>query len=156
MPRKGPVTRREIAPDLIYGDILVARLINQILRKGKKGLAEKIVYEALDLIKEKAKEDPLVVLRKAVENSRPLLEVRPRRVGGATYQVPVEVESWRGTTLSLRWIVQASKEKGGAKMAQRLANEILDAAQGTGTVIKRKEDLHKMAEANRAFAHYRW
>ncbi len=156
MPRKGPVPKRIIEPDLVYGDELVARLISHVLRSGKKSLAERIVYKTLDLIKERTKEEPLKVLKAAVDNVRPLLEVKPRRVGGATYQVPVEVEERRGITLALRWIISIARSKEGKPMYELLANEIMEAAKGEGAAVKKKEDLHKMAEANRAFAHYRW
>lgn len=156
MPRKGPAKKRTIAPDPVYGQKLVSQITNQILKSGKKGVAEKIVYDALDIIKEKTGENPINVLKKAVDNVRPLLEVKPRRVGGATYQVPVEVSGRRGTTLALRWIVGFTQERKGKKMAERLADELLEALNNTGSSIKKKEDLHKMAEANRAFAHYRW
>jgi len=156
LPRKGPVPKREIKPDLVYGDELVARLISHLLQRGKKSLAERIAYKALDLIKERSGEDPVVVLKRAVDNVRPLLEVRPRRVGGATYQVPIEVEERRGITLALRWMVSIARSKEGKPMYELLANEILEAAKGEGAAVKKKEDLHKMAEANRAFAHYRW
>lgn len=156
MPRKGPVPKRTIEPDLVYRDELVARLISHVLRCGKKSLAERIVYKALDLIKERTKEEPLAVLKAAVDNVRPLLEVKPRRVGGATYQVPVEVEERRGITLALRWMVKIARSKEGKPMYEFLANEIMEAAKSEGAAVKKKEDLHKMAEANRAFAHYRW
>lgn len=156
MPRKGPVPKREIKPDLVYGSELVARLISHLLRKGKKSLAERIAYQTLDLIKERSGEEPVGVLKKAVENVRPLLEVKPRRVGGATYQVPIEVDERRGVTLALRWMVNIARSKEGKPMYELLANEILEAAKGEGAAVKKKEDLHKMAEANRAFAHYRW
>jgi len=156
MPRKGPAKKRTIAPDPVYGQKLVSQITNQILNSGKKGVAEKIVYDALDIIKEKTGENPINALKKAVDNVRPLLEVKPRRVGGATYQVPVEVSGRRGTTLALRWIVGFTQERKGKKMAERLADELLEALNNTGSSIKKKEDLHKMAEANRAFAHYRW
>lgn len=156
MPRKGPVPKRKIEPDLVYGDELVARLISHVLQRGKKSLAERIVYKALELIKERTKEDPLLVFKKAVDNVRPLLEVKPRRVGGATYQVPVEVDERRGITLALRWMISIARSKEGKPMYELLANEILEAAKGEGAAVKKKEDLHKMAEANRAFAHYRW
>jgi len=156
MPRKGPAKKRTIAPDPVYGQKLVSQMTNQILKSGKKGVAEMIVYDALDIIKEKTGENPINVLKKAVDNVRPLLEVKPRRVGGATYQVPVEVSGRRGTTLALRWIVGFTQERKGKRMAERLADELLEALNNTGSSIKKKEDLHKMAEANRAFAHYRW
>ncbi len=156
MPRKGPARKRGIEPDPVYEDKLVSQLINKILLSGKKGIAEGIVYEALKIVGDKTNDDPVVSLRKAVGNVRPLLEVKPRRVGGATYQVPVEVSNRRGTTLALRWIVGFSRARSGKKMSDRLANELLEALNNTGSSIKKKEDLHKMAEANRAFAHYRW
>ncbi|MEW6188596.1 MAG: 30S ribosomal protein S7 [Actinomycetota bacterium] len=156
MPRRGPVPRREIQPDHVYDDELVTRLINQVLRKGKKSLAESIVYDAFDIIKVKTGSSPLTILRKAVDNARPLLEVRPRRVGGATYQVPVEVPVRRGITLALRWIASFARLRKGKPMCERLAAELIEAAKGSGSAIKKKEDLHKMAEANKAFAHYRW
>ncbi len=156
MPRKGPAKKRNITADSVYNQKLVSQLINKILRSGKRGVAEGIVYEALDIIKEKTGEDAVAVLKKSVDNVRPLLEVKPRRVGGATYQVPVEVPVRRGTTLALRWIVGFAKARTGKKMSERLADELLEAANNTGLSIKKKEDLHKMAEANRAFAHYRW
>lgn len=156
MPRKGPVRKREIVPDPVYNQKLVSQLINQVLTCGKKGVAERIVYEAMDVIKEKTGGDPVASLKKAIDNVRPLLEVKPRRVGGATYQVPVEVLGRRGTTLALRWIVGFTKAKTGKKMSQGLADELMEALNNTGASIKKKEDLHKMAEANRAFAHYRW
>lgn len=156
MPRRGPVPKREIKPDLVYNDVLVSKLINKVMLDGKKSVAEWIVYGALDEIKKWTGENPVKVLHKAVENARPLLEVRPRRVGGATYQVPIEVEPRRGITLAIRWIVEAARSKEGKSMILRLADEIIDAYNETGAVIKRKEDLHRMAEANRAFAHYRW
>jgi small subunit ribosomal protein S7 len=156
MPRRGPAPKREVAPDTVYNSKLVTKLINTVLRRGKKGLAERIVYESFDIIREKTKNDPLTVFRKAVENTKPVLEVRPRRVGGATYQVPVEVPDRRGTTLALRWLVNFARERKEKRMPDRLAAELMDAANGVGASIKKKEDLHKMAEANRAFAHYRW
>ncbi|HXF56969.1 MAG TPA: 30S ribosomal protein S7 [Actinomycetota bacterium] len=156
MPRRGPVPKREVQPDPIYQNTLVAQLINKVLRNGKKSLAERIVYRALEQISEKTSNDPVITLKKAVENARPLLEVRSRRVGGATYQVPVEVRPQRGTTLALRWIVQHARTRKGGHMADRLAAEIMDAASGQGPSVKRRDDLHKMAEANKAFAHYRW
>lgn len=156
MPRKGAVPKREIASDITYNDKLVSQLILMILKRGKKSLAEKIVYDCFDKIKEKTNSEPLTVYKKAVENVRPLLEVRSRRVGGATYQVPVEVPVRRSTTLALRWIVGFAQSRKGKSMSERLASEIIEAASGTGSSIKKREDLHKMAEANRAFAHYRW
>ncbi|HXF73910.1 MAG TPA: 30S ribosomal protein S7 [Actinomycetota bacterium] len=156
MPRKGPAPRREVLPDPVYQNQLVTQLINKVLRDGKKSLAERIVYDALEQISQRTANDPVLALKKAVENVRPLLEVRSRRVGGATYQVPVEVRPHRGTTLALRWIVNHARQRREHTMAERLVGEIMDAAQGTGASVKRREDVHKMAEANKAFAHYRW
>jgi small subunit ribosomal protein S7 len=156
MPRKGPATKREIEPDPIYQNPLVTQLINKILLNGKKTLAEQIVYKALEQISERTTGDPVITLKKAVENARPLLETRSRRVGGATYQVPVEVRAHRGTTLALRWLVNYSRQRREHTMAERLVGEIMDAANGQGSSVKRREDMHKMAEANKAFAHYRW
>lgn len=156
MPRRGPVTPREIPPDPVYNSILVQKLINKVMLDGKKSIAEKIVYGAMEIIREKTKQDPLVVLEKAVQNVTPLLEVRPRRVGGATYQVPIEVPPRRGLSLALRWIVRAARERKGMPMKERLALEILDALNNTGGAIKKRDEMHRMAEANKAFAHYRW
>lgn len=156
MPRKGPIERRELAPDPVFHSVLVTQLTNKVLSRGKKTLAQHIVYGALEEIREKTGNDPLTVLKRAVENTKPELEVRSRRVGGATYQVPVDVKNRRGTTLSIRWIVGYSRARREKTMVQRLANEILDASSGIGASVKRKEDLHKMAESNKAFAHYRW
>jgi small subunit ribosomal protein S7 len=156
MPRKGPATKREIEPDPIYQNPLVTQLINKILLNGKKTLAEQIVYKALEMISERTTGDPVITLKKAVENARPLLETRSRRVGGATYQVPVEVRAHRGTTLALRWLVNYSRQRREHTMAERLVGEIMDAANAQGSSVKRREDMHKMAEANKAFAHYRW
>lgn len=156
MPRKGPVQKRESKPDLVYNDKLVGKLINKVMLDGKKSTAETIVYGAFDEIKERTNEEPLEVFRKAIENIKPSLEVRPRRVGGATFQVPMEVEPRRSLTLSIRWLVAAARDGKGKPMSTRLADEIIDAYKETGTAIKKKEDLHRMAEANRAFAHYRW
>jgi small subunit ribosomal protein S7 len=156
MPRKGPPTRREIQPDPIYQNVLVTQLINKILLDGKKSLAERTVYKALEIISERTANDPAITLKRAVENARPMLEVKSRRVGGASYQVPVEVRPTRGTTLALRWLVNYSRQRREHSMAERLTAEIMDAANGQGASVKRREDMHKMAEANRAFAHYRW
>ncbi|WP_448522960.1 30S ribosomal protein S7 [Pseudothermotoga sp.] len=147
---------RKIAPDPVYGDALVAKLINKIMWDGKKTVAQKIVYEAFDYIREKTGKDPLEVFQKAVDNVRPVLEVRPRRVGGATYQVPIEVQEPRKTSLALRWIVSAARAKKGRPMYLKLAEELIASYQGTGAAVKKREDVHKMAEANRAFAHLRW
>jgi small subunit ribosomal protein S7 len=156
MPRKGPADRREIEPDPIYQNVLVTQLINKILLNGKKSLAEHIVYRSLELISERTANDPVITLRRAVENARPMLEVKSRRVGGASYQVPVEVKPNRGTTLALRWLVNYSRQRREHSMEERLTAEIMDAANGQGSSVKRREDMHKMAEANKAFAHYRW
>ena len=156
MPRKGPAGKREIEPDPIYQNPLVTQLINKILLHGKKSSSERIVYKALEIISERTANDPVITLKKAVENVRPMLEVKSRRVGGATYQVPVEVRPQRGTTLALRWLVNFSRQRREKSMSERLVAEIMDASQGTGTSVKRREDMHKMAEANKAFAHYRW
>ena len=156
MPRKGPPTRREIIPDPVYNSILVTQIQNRIMTRGKKSLSERIVYDALTKVGEKTGKDPLPVLKKAVDNIKPLLEIRSRRVGGATYQVPVEVQQRRGTTLAIRWLVTFSRNRREPNMSDRLAGEILDASGGTGSAVKRREDMHKMAEANKAFAHYRW
>jgi small subunit ribosomal protein S7 len=156
MPRKGPAVRREISPDPVYLNPLVTQLINKVLLDGKKTVAERTVYKALEVISERTANDPVIALKKAVENVRPMLEVKSRRVGGATYQVPVEVRPNRGTTLALRWLVNYSRGRRENTMAERLVSEIMDASQGQGAAVKRREDMHKMAEANKAFAHYRW
>ncbi|MEJ5253906.1 MAG: 30S ribosomal protein S7 [Acidimicrobiales bacterium] len=156
MPRKGPAPRRELMPDPIYRSVLVTQVVNKVLQRGKRSLAERIVYDALDQIQAKSGNDPLATLKRAVENVKPQLEVRSRRVGGATYQVPVEVRPRRATTLAIRWIVGYARQRRERTMAERLANELMDAANGVGASVKRKEDLHKMAESNKAFAHYRW
>ena len=156
MPRKGPAVRREIAADPVYQNPLVTQLINKVLLNGKKTVAEHTVYKALEIISERTANDPVITLKKAVENVRPMLEVKSRRVGGASYQVPVEVKPQRGTTLALRWLVSYSRQRRENSMAERLVAEIMDAANGAGTSVKRREDMHKMAEANKAFAHYRW
>ncbi len=156
MPRKGAVQRREITPDPIYGSALVTQVVNKVLQRGKKSTAERIVYDALNIVAEKTSDDPIATLKRAIENVKPPLEVRSRRVGGATYQVPVEVRPRRATTLAIRWIVSFSRDRRERTMAERLANELLDAGNGLGASVKRKDDLQKMAEANKAFAHYRW
>jgi small subunit ribosomal protein S7 len=156
MPRKGAAARREVLPDPVYQNPLVTQLINKVLLHGKKTVAERTVYKALEVISERTANDPVITLKKAVENVRPMLEVKSRRVGGASYQVPIEVRPQRGTTLALRWLVNYSRARREPSMADRLVAEIMDAANGTGTSVKRREDMHKMAEANRAFAHYRW
>ncbi len=157
MPRrKGRVEKREVQPDPKYGDVLVARLINKVMKDGKKSTAEKIVYRAFSIVEEEMGEDPLVVFKKAIDNIKPILEVRSRRVGGANYQVPVEVRPERQISLALRWLVQYARDRGERKMEMRLANEIMDAYNNRGGAIKKREEVHRMAEANRAFAHYRW
>ena len=156
MPRKGPAPRRDLMPDPIYRSVLVTQLVNKILTRGKRSLSERIVYQALDIVKDKAGAEPVATLKRAIENTKPQLEVKSRRVGGATYQVPVEVRPRRATTLSIRWIVGYSRQRREKTMAERLANELLDASNGTGAAVKRREDMHKMAESNKAFAHYRW
>jgi len=156
MSRRAPAQVRKLEPDPIYGSVLTSQLIHRVLSRGKKSLAERIVYGAFDILKERGEENPIEVLEKAVANTSPELEVRSRRVGGATYQVPVEVRPRRATTLSIRWIVTAAKARREKTMALRLAGELKDAANGTGAAAKRKEDTHKMAEANKAFSHYRW
>ena len=156
MPRKGPVTKRDVLPDPVYGSKLLTRFINKIMLDGKKGVAEKIVYDAFDLVRAKTGKDPLEVFDAAMQNVMPLLEVRARRVGGANYQVPVEVRADRKTTLGIRWLVNYSRLRGERTMCERVAAEILDASNGTGASVKKREDTHKMAEANKAFAHYRF
>jgi small subunit ribosomal protein S7 len=156
MPRKGPAPRRDPLPDPIYRSLLITQIVNKVLERGKRSLAERIVYEALDLIKDRSDGDPVAVVKRAVENTKPQLEVKSRRVGGATYQVPVEVRSKRAATLSIRWLVGFSRQRREKTMAQKLAAELLDASNGVGAAVKRREDMHKMAESNKAFAHYRW
>jgi small subunit ribosomal protein S7 len=156
MPRKGPAPRRPLMPDPVYNSILVTQIQNRIMTRGKRALSEKIVYDALKRVGDRTGKDPLPILKKGIDNIKPLLEVRSRRVGGATYQVPVEVQSRRGTTLAIRWLVGFSRRRRERSMSDRLAGEILEASGGTGAAVKRREDMHKMAEANKAFAHYRW
>ncbi|MGQ9517942.1 MAG: 30S ribosomal protein S7 [Anaerolineae bacterium] len=156
MPRRNRPERREIPPDVKYNSVMVAKFINKILQRGKKSLAERIVYQAMDIIAQRTGKPALEVFERAVREVMPVVEVRPRRVGGATYQVPVEVEPHRSMALAMRWLIQAARKRPGKSMAEKLANELLDAYNGTGASIKKKEDTHKMAEANRAFAHYRW
>ena len=156
MPRKGSVSKRSILADPVYESVLVTQFINKVMIEGKKSKAEKVVYEALNTIGQREGVDPVGILQKAVDNVRPLLEVKSRRVGGATYQVPVEVKTRRSRTLAVRWIVAFSRIRREKTMAERLAAEVLDAANRTGYSVKKKEDLHRMAEANKAFAHYRW
>ncbi len=156
MPRRGPPQRRELPPDPVYDSVLVTQFVNKVLQRGKRSIAERIVYDALETVGERTGAEPAAVLKRAVENVKPQLEVRSRRVGGATYQVPVDVRPRRQTTLAIRWIVGYARDRRERTMAARLAGELLDASNNAGASIKRKEDLHKMAESNKAFAHYRW
>lgn len=156
MPRKGNVPKREVLPDPVYGSVVVAKLINSIMLDGKKGTAQSIVYDAFTTIEKQTGENPLEVFEKAMNNIMPVLEVRARRVGGANYQVPVEVRAERRQTLGLRWLTKYTRARGEKTMADRLAKELMDAANNSGASVKKKEDTHKMAEANKAFAHYRW
>ncbi len=156
MPRKGHVPKREVLPDPVYHDVRVSKLVNNIMIDGKKGLAETIVYDAFDLIKEKTDQDGLEVFEKALENVMPMLEVKARRVGGANYQVPIEVRPERRQTLGLRWIVLFARRRSERTMKERLANELIDAMNEAGGAFRRKEEMHRMADANRAFAHFRW
>ena len=156
MPRKGPAPRRELMPDPIYRSVVVTQMVNKILQRGKRSTSERIVYEALDIVQSKTGSEPIATLKRAVDGVKPQLEVKSRRVGGATYQVPVEVRPRRANTLAIRWIVGYARQRRERSMAERLANELLDASNGVGASVKRKEDMHKMAESNKAFAHYRW
>ena len=156
MPRRGNVPKREVLPDPLYNSVLVTKLVNSIMLDGKKGVAQKIVYSAFDIIKEKSGKDPLEVYEQAMENIMPVLEVKARRVGGSNYQVPIEVRPERRTALGLRWLTAYARNRSEKTMKERLANEILDAVNGQGGAVKKKEDTHKMAEANKAFAHFKW
>ncbi|MFQ5878576.1 MAG: 30S ribosomal protein S7 [Dehalococcoidia bacterium] len=157
MPRRpGRVKRRHVAPDARYHSVRVAKFINNIMRDGKKSTAEKIMYGAMEVIAQRTRQDPLGVFEQAVRNAMPMLQVRPRRVGGATYQVPMEVRPERQLSLAMRWLLNTTRARGGRPMAERLAAELMDAASGQGATVKRRDDVHRMAEANRAFAHYRW
>lgn len=156
MPRRNRPPRRQIPPDPKYNSVLVSRMINRVMSRGKKSVAERIVYQSLALIEEKMKRPALEVFEQAIQNAMPVLEVKPRRVGGATYQVPVEIQGDRRVSLAIRWLIQNAQKRSGKSMAEKLAGELMDTAQGVGNTIKKKEDTHKMAEANRAFAHYRW
>ena len=156
MSRKGPATRRELTPDPVYRSLLVTQLVNKILLHGKRSVAETIVYDAMKIIEEKTAAEPVATLKRAIDNVKPPLEVKSRRVGGATYQVPVEVRPPRAVTLGLRWLVQYARARREKTMIERLMNELLDASNGLGAAVKRREDTHKMAESNKAFAHYRW
>ena len=156
MPRKGPAPKHPVVVDPVYGAPIVTSLINKVLLDGKRSTAEKIVYGALEGVRDKSGNDPVITLKRALDNVKPSLEVRSRRVGGATYQVPIEVRPGRSTTLALRWLVQYSRGRREKTMTERLMNELLDASNGLGAAVKRREDMHKMAESNKAFAHYRW
>ncbi len=156
MPRRGIIKKKKIQGDQKYGSTLITKFVNTFMKKGKKSTAERAIYASMDMVKKKAKEDPLKVLEKAVENVRPMLETKSRRVGGATYQVPIEVDINRSISVGVRWIIKYAQERAGKSMVEKLAAEILDAVANKGGAIKKREDTHKMAEANRAFAHYRW
>lgn len=156
MPRRARLTKRQLLPDAKFNSITVTRIINKVMQRGQKATAESIVYGALQIVGERGNKDPLSVLESAVRNATPILEVKPRRVGGATYQVPVEVRPGRDIALAMRWIVKSARARSGRSMAEKLAGELLDAANNQGAAVKKREDTHKMAEANRAFAHYRW
>ena len=156
MPRKGPAPRHELNPDPVYRSLLVTQLMNKVMLRGKKSTAEKIVYDALKMVEEKTGAEPIATLKRAIDNVRPPLEVRSRRVGGATYQVPVEVKPRRANTLAIRWVVDYARARREKTMAQCLANELLDASNGLGAAVKKRDDMQKMAESNKAFAHYRW
>jgi small subunit ribosomal protein S7 len=156
MPRRGGVDRREVAPDPVYSSVLVAQFINKLMEGGKKSLARRIFYDCCSILEERTSKNAVEVFDQAIRNTTPVLEVKPRRVGGATYQVPVEVPDYRAKSLAMRWLIQAARSRPGKSMAEKLANELMDAAKGVGASIKRREDTHRMAEANRAFAHYRW
>ena len=156
MPRRNRPVKREVVPDAKYQNETMARLINRVMQRGKKSTAERIVYAAMEIIEQREKKEPDIILEQAIRNATPLLEVKPRRVGGATYQVPVEVRPDRGLSLALRWLIKTTRARNGKSMAEKLAAELSDAARGEGATIKRREDTHKMAEANRAFAHYKW
>jgi len=156
MPRRSKVQRRLIIPDARYNNEMVTRFINKIMRRGKKGLAERIMYDAMQMIQDRTGNDPVAVFEQALQNATPMLEVKPRRVGGATYQVPVQIEGTRRQSLAIRWLLQSARSRPGKTMQERLANELLDAYNGTGATIKKREDTHRMAEANRAFSHFRF
>ena len=156
MPRRGKIKRKETKPDFYYNNTLISKFVNLTMKEGKKSVAEKIIYGSMEQIKQKAKDDPLKMFEKAIENVRPLIETKSRRVGGATYQVPIEVPISRSTTLAVRWILKHAKGRGGKSMMDKLSAEIIDAVNNRGGAVKKKEDTHKMAEANRAFAHYKW
>lgn len=156
MPRKGPVPKREVIPDPVYNSVLVSEFINKLLLQGKKSIAERLFYDSMEIVQEKTGRDPLEVFEQALNNVMPVLEVKSRRVGGATYQVPVEVKPHRRKTLAMRWIIASARNRSEKRMEQRLAGEFIEAARGEGASVKKKDDVHRMAEANKAFAHYRW
>ena len=156
MPRKGPAVKTPVIADPVYNSPIVTALINKVLLHGKRSTAESIVYDAMEQIREKTQVDPIITMKRALDNIKPQIEVKSRRVGGATYQVPVEVKSGRATTLALRWLIEFSRQRREKSMAERLTNELIDASNGLGAAVKRREDTHKMADANKAFAHYRW
>ena len=156
MPRKGPAPRRDLSPDPVYRSVLVTQIVNKVLLRGKRSVAERIVYDALGIIEQRTGSEPIATLKRAIDNVKPPLEVKSRRVGGATYQVPVEVRPRRANTLAIRWTVGFARQRREKTMAQRLAAELLDASNGVGASIKRRDDMQKMAESNKAFAHYRW
>ncbi len=156
MARRGKIPKREVAPDTRYNNVTVAQFINRVMRRGKKSVAARIVYDAFELVQSRTKKDPLEVFDNAIKNVTPVLEVKPRRVGGATYQVPVEVPPERRLSLAMRWLLAAARTRSGKSMAEKLAAELMDAANNTGAAVKRRDETHRMAEANRAFAHYRW
>jgi small subunit ribosomal protein S7 len=156
MPRRGIIKKKKVRGDQKFSSTLIARFINTFLKKGKKGVAERMIYKTMDVVKQKSKEDPLKVFEKAVDNVRPMLETKSRRVGGATYQVPIEVDVNRSISVGVRWLIHYAQERGGKTIVDKLAAEILDAVSNKGGAVKKREDTHKMAEANRAFAHYRW
>ena len=156
MPRRAVVKRKEVQPDSKFNNVMISRLVNKVMVGGKKTTAERVVYDALDIINEREGKEPVAVMEMGLRNATPLLEVKPRRVGGATYQVPVEVRPGRNTALAIRWILKSARARSGKSMAEKLAAELMDASKGQGAAVKKREDTHKMAEANRAFAHYRW
>jgi len=156
MPRRAKVERRVVEPDPKYGSVLVSSFANKLMERGKKGLAERIIYDAFEMVEARTGRDPLEVFQQAIQNSTPVIEVKPRRVGGATYQVPIQIEGNRRLSLAMRWLLSSARARSGRSMAEKLANEITDAYNNTGATIKRREDTHRMAEANKAFSHYKW
>lgn len=156
MPRRAKVVSRELEPDPKYGSVLVSRFVNKLMERGKKGTAERIIYSAFEVVESRTGRDPLEVFQQAIQNSTPVIEVKPRRVGGATYQVPIQIEGNRRLSLAMRWLLASARARSGRSMSEKLANEIMDAYNNTGATIKRREDTHRMAEANKAFSHYKW